>query len=63
MNKECCDHKLKFNAKEDYVFCSECGKRWVVADKCCPSVVIRDVPYQPYATTPTPFTPTFITTY
>lgn len=28
MNKQC-NHKLKHNEEQDYIFCTECGNRWI----------------------------------
>lgn len=27
-----CIHKLKYNKEKDYVFCTECGKKWKIND-------------------------------
>ena len=39
-----CNHKLKYNEKQDWVFCEKCGKQW--------SNQKMDTAFVPHFTTP-----------
>lgn len=54
--KKKCDHTLKENKQEDFIFCTKCGKRWQNTDyKCFKPIVIKSSPnithtHNPYFT-------------